>query len=489
MANLLFLENTQCGEIGEKTKYHLLLDRCVEMIYPNPQKAKIFTDVLLRPLLTAETIYYRQNILQDFVNHPQLLQELTELFGNFENLKNQFDSARRNGARFLNQSTSNNDIHGIQNLLKMNALILKKALILVRTIGNKLEAHTTCSQGLEALKQEIQTIVSPKEFEELLGLCTHFEHMSQTDPLCVLTDINDSGKIGSCCLANPMESIIQTKEPQRKGLFFKKKEVSTIDEGIVFQRKNGTAFQALLSAPYKELIYTLGNIYKQIDSAFSGCYIDLQYYGVAVKYCRFLLKNGFAFTYPSVSSTQETHMLGIRDLFLVLKSQNPQTVIANDYVPIAHNTGTVIFGKNSGGKTVYMRSVGISQILAQAGLPIVAKSATIHCYKSIITQFAQSEKTGIEGGIGRFEQEAKEMAQVIDMVTENSLVLFNEVFQSTSYEEGAVCLADILDYISSVPSKWILVTHLQQIRPLLPFGTMFLTVGNGYKIKDCQRCL
>ena len=242
MVNLLFLKPTECGGIGEKAKYNLLLDRCISMICPDTQKSKIFMDILSQPLLTEEAIYYRQNILQDFVKHPKLLSELIQLFEKFEDLKNQFDTARKNGSRFLDQKTSNGDIHGIQNLLKMNALILKRILILLKTISNLLNMYNVTSRGLITLKEAIQTIVSPKELEELLGLCTHFEQMSQTAPVAVLTKIDETGKISECHLSTP---IFQKKEQHRKRLLFNKSTNKNPIEHFVFQRKNNTVFQAL----------------------------------------------------------------------------------------------------------------------------------------------------------------------------------------------------------------------------------------------------
>ncbi len=483
MANLLFLENAQHGNIGEKTLYHLLLDSSIKMICPNPEKARIFTDVLSRPLLKAEDIYYRQNILKDFLNNPQLLCELTELFEKFGDIKKQFDDARKSNVRFFNEKLSKGDIHGTQNLLKMSALVLKKSLILIKMISKTLDNYTIYSQGLLDLKKEISDIILPKEYEELLDLCTHFEYMGQTDPAHMLITINDIGKISKCQLVDTKELAIQPQTNKKKLSFFSQKDIHTVDENIPFQRRNDITFQEIFTVPYKEITDVLESIYQQINLSFANCFYDCQFYNVAAKYCNIVLENGSEFTYPNVSLTGEESMAELKDLFLILTKRDAKNVVANDFNLQSNDmSGTAIFGKNSGGKTVFMRSIGTAQILAQAGLPVVAKSVTIQCFETILTQFSESEKYENNAKAGRFEQEVIEMLKLIDNVSKNSLILFNEVFQSTSYDEGADCLVNILDYLSSIQSKWILVTHLQQIRTLLPSNTNFLQVNDGYKI-------
>ena len=114
--------------------------------------------------------------------------------------------------------------------------------------------------------------------------------------------------------------------------------------------------------------------------------------------------------------------------------------------------------------TVFLRSVGTMQIFAQAGLPIAAKSGKSALCSQVVTQFSEAEKYFDEGNeAGRFEQEVREISDMVDNLKPGAMVFLNETFQSTSYDEGASGLADILDYFSRNRIRWILVSHLKQL--------------------------
>lgn len=143
-----------------------------------------------------------------------------------------------------------------------------------------------------------------------------------------------------------------------------------------------------------------------------------------------------------------------------------------------------MFGNNGSGKTVYLRSIGTMQILAQAGLPIPCESAEITLFSQLATQFSEAEKEFCEGNdAGRFEQEVRELAAMVDTLKEGSLVFLNETFQSTAYAEGAEGLYHLLKHFSALNIRWILVSHLRQIEEMFePNEATVLHTTEGYKI-------
>lgn len=480
MIDLLNSEQGEQGIIGKETIRNLQLDRLVDVFCPNVKKAQLFFDVISKPLLNSRDIMYRQNILKDFLENPGLLPDLLRLFCKFHEIKKQMNESRKANRRFFNNFDFDDNVEGLRNLLKIKALLLKKTLILLEYIFKKIDEYDVCSNGLITLKNEIANIVLQKEFYELLELCSHFELISQSDPFCVQITINDRGRISSCRLSNTHQTA-KLKRSKKTQLFSRFEDDNDVKNYIYFQRTNDTTFQEIFTQSYTEIINALEKIYLQIESSFIDCYFALQYYDIAVQYCGFLIASGCNFLFPQVSPDENQSMIGLKDLFLL--SQHKDQVIANDFKSFADDiSGIIVMGKNSGGKTVYIRSIGTAQIFAQAGLPIVAENALIHCYNTIATQFSESEKYDVHSIAGRFEQEVMEMSEMIDCVQKNSLVLLNEVFQSTAYDEGAELLSAILNYLSGIQSKWILVTHIKQIRMHIPINSVLLQTNEGYKI-------
>jgi len=77
---------------------------------------------------------------------------------------------------------------------------------------------------------------------------------------------------------------------------------------------------------------------------------------------------------------------------------------------------------------------------------------------------ASAEKTlTVSDSVGRFEEEVIELKEMIDTILPNSIALFNEIFQTTDYAEGAEGLYYILEYLNRKGIRWILVTHLTQL--------------------------
>jgi DNA mismatch repair ATPase MutS len=64
---------------------------------------------------------------------------------------------------------------------------------------------------------------------------------------------------------------------------------------------------------------------------------------------------------------------------------------------------------------------------------------------------------------GRFEKEVSIISNIIDQVDNNSLIIMNEIFQSTSAEAGGDALFNILVYFTKKSTLWLTVTHLREI--------------------------
>ena len=162
----------------------------------------------------------------------------------------------------------------------------------------------------------------------------------------------------------------------------------------------------------------------------------------------------------------ENNILSFEELcdpLLLLYNDDPQSVVANS-LPAHSASGIAVFGNNGSGKTVWLRSVGLCCLFAQAGLPIPAKSARISPYRQILSHFSTAEKEFEAGNeAGRFEQEVREMALIVDEIGDESLVLLNETFQTTAYAQGAEGLSPILRYLASRGCRWILTIHLTQL--------------------------
>ena len=146
--------------------------------------------------------------------------------------------------------------------------------------------------------------------------------------------------------------------------------------------------------------------------------------------------------------------------------------------------GILITGENNSGKTVYLRSVGTAQLLFQAGLPVPCESARMRIFSAVYTCYAAAEKEFVSGNdAGRFEQEVRVLSQLAERIQPNSLLLLNEVFQTTAYSEGAEGLYHILNYFTRHGVNFIAVTHLKELVLLYGGRIRHLVTAPGYRIE------
>jgi DNA mismatch repair ATPase MutS len=121
----------------------------------------------------------------------------------------------------------------------------------------------------------------------------------------------------------------------------------------------------------------------------------------------------------------------------------------------------VLTGPNRGGKTTYTRSVGVAQVLFQAGLLVPAGSACMSPVDVIYTHFPSREESRL--GQGRLDQEAERLAAIFRQATPSSLILLNEALAGTSALEALDLARGLVRGLRLLGARSIYVTHLHEL--------------------------
>ena len=204
---------------------------------------------------------------------------------------------------------------------------------------------------------------------------------------------------------------------------------------------------------------------------FAGLEEELYFYRCALYYIDRFEDRGVTYVWPEILPEEENALScrNLRDLLLLTESMYVQSVIPNDVAfgkGAGENglSGMLVTGKNNSGKTVYLRSIGTAVLLAQCGLPVPAEEARISVRRRIFTTFAKAEGELVpQSSAGRFEEEVAEIAGIIRAMEPDSLLLLNETFQTTAYDEGADGMVPILTYLAGLGCGFIFVTHLTRL--------------------------
>jgi len=120
----------------------------------------------------------------------------------------------------------------------------------------------------------------------------------------------------------------------------------------------------------------------------------------------------------------------------------------------------ILTGPNNGGKSVFLSSIGLAQVLAGLGMLVPAKRIEISPVDRLFVHFpkySNSEK------MGRLEDECVRIKEIFKNLNAESLCLFDETFSSTDSEEGCQIAFEILRAVESLGARALFGTHFHNI--------------------------
>lgn len=474
---------TPAEPLNEKIVYHLSLDRSLSHICADVKKRKRFLEVISVLTNDRKEILYRQDVIKDFLNHPGLLEQLASMSTRFEELRTSQKRIGKDEYRLNVTGTASSA--AAKNILQAQAISLKRALLFIKAYGELLEPCDLTSAGLIHLRDACKKVYGSPRFSNLISFCSKYENFSGNGFWDFKLTLNDEGRIEEYKLIDHRYIRITDPELKKKGMSrFKKAEKAVWPCARIAPSIDGL-FDDLAGDALSELSGLFAHISEQIFAEFGSFGNELDFYDVALRYINALSEKKVQACYPTFSKDRSIRVKRLYDLYLLMSKPNSEQVVPNDLVLAGDQDGLLVFGNNGSGKTVYLRSIGTMQLLAQAGLPIPCESAQISLFSQIATQFSESEKEFCEGNdAGRFEQEVRELAAMVDTLKDGALVFLNETFQSTAYDEGAEGLYHLLRHFSARHIRWILVSHLRGLEEMFDAKeAIVLHTAEGYTIR------
>jgi hypothetical protein len=117
----------------------------------------------------------------------------------------------------------------------------------------------------------------------------------------------------------------------------------------------------------------------------------------------------------------------------------------------------IVTGANQGGKTTFLRSLGLAQLMAQSGMFAAAARLELNVVDGLFTHFKREEDATMKSG--KFDEELNRMNKIVDNLTPHALILFNESFAATNEREGSEIARQIVSALVEKPHKVVFVSH------------------------------
>lgn len=158
---------------------------------------------------------------------------------------------------------------------------------------------------------------------------------------------------------------------------------------------------------------------------------------------------------PVSGGTDAFSVEGLYDAALVFHLDG--RVVGNDVAGDGKRL-IMITGANQGGKSTFLRSAGIAQLLMQAGSFAPAESFCANIAHGLYTHFKREEDATMTSG--KLDEELQRMSAIADLIQPRSLLLCNESFASTNEREGSEIARQLITAMLEGGVKVFFVTHL-----------------------------
>jgi hypothetical protein len=156
---------------------------------------------------------------------------------------------------------------------------------------------------------------------------------------------------------------------------------------------------------------------------------------------------------PSPWREQEFSCQDLRDTSLALRAE---LVVGND-IDASGKSLVIITGANSGGKSTFLRSAGLAQLMTQAGMFVTARALRASVCHHIFTHFIREEDPEMVSG--RLDEELTRISTIADQISPHSLILFNESFAATNEREGSEIGRQVVRALLEAGIRVFFVTH------------------------------
>jgi len=174
-----------------------------------------------------------------------------------------------------------------------------------------------------------------------------------------------------------------------------------------------------------------------------------------------LARAGAPICLPKPEPRQDPPVLSARGLYeaaLALAGRGP--VVGNDLCADGRLL-VMMTGANEGGKSTFLRAVGVAQLMMQAGMFVCAEYYSASVCDGLHTHFKREEDAALRSG--KLDEELARMSTIAGHLRPGSMVLFNESFAATNEREGSSISRDVIRALTEAGVRVVFVTHLYDL--------------------------
>lgn len=483
--------------LKETVIHDLGLDAICEKVAGKPQEQNILLKVLSSVTDDPAVTRYRCEVFRDIYDQPQMCEELMKLLDKIDFLrdygsfKDRYDE-RAGAWDLLHRLEEINDYIGY-----VEAIYTCLSKVTLRSEGlNRLKDYVDAlyhERGFEELKKDISecraTTANLKSVTVGINLNERFEASS-----IGLISINSKAFTRSGILSNFSDIIVKNNirpdndwDDNYKFHPFSAMDAFAAVERFTNRQMRMNPMYTIATVPAddsaegmtvhmeKVTNHMLGLVIKKLKEVLKRyVYVtitditdlipELVYYIRFADYVRGLRKAGYVFCMPETAPDDgDGRTMKARGFWNLKLAENckAEEVVRNDLDFDADHRAYILTGANRGGKTTVTQAIGQLFALAQGGIFVPAEQFVFHPADRIHTHFPADEDKTLD--LGRLGEECKRFREMFRDCTGKSLLLLNETFSTTSFEEGYYIARDSVKAILNAGIRTIYNTHMHKL--------------------------
>ncbi len=168
---------------------------------------------------------------------------------------------------------------------------------------------------------------------------------------------------------------------------------------------------------------------------------------------------------PVIADTPTFSLVEARHPLLIVQFSDVDKVVPTTLSLDDTRRAILVTGPNTGGKTVTLKTIGLSILMAQSGLHISAdKSSTVGIFENLFADIGDEQS--IELSLSTFSSHLKNIVHGLHHADERTLLLFDEIGAGTDPKEGSALAEAIILYVVRKGAKLVATTHYSQLKML-----------------------
>ena len=399
-------------------------------------------DVAASVMLSAKpvdlgAIHYRQDILRDCVKNEAIIREIYDLaVGAIERERRDFWGAFKGyPPGILSRSI---------NVLEMFADALQR----LRTIADQ-NKPAFGSEGFTHLFDMLQHELSDAYFEEIQQ---HLKTLRFRNGLLISAHLGKGNK-GKDYVLRRLDPVsvsfiarILGRTPQAYSFEISDRDVNGAE---ALSRLRGRGINLVANA--------LAQSTDHILAFFKLLRFELALYVGSLNLKHTLEELGGTVCFPDPHPA-ETRRLGFRNLYDPGLALAAEARLVGNALKADEKELFIITGANQGGKSTYLRSIGLAQLMMRTGMYVCAEAFEGNIFSALLTHFSREEDAEMESG--KLDEELARMSLIVDHLWPDACMLFNESFASTNPHEGSQIAVQIVEAMLEKRVEIFYVTHL-----------------------------